>query len=331
MAWQSDDRADLESDVTRKLTDENDFCNTKIEDNSDNQIDSNDSLEENLSDEDSLNDDFSDEEVLEGEALEDDSDEEDLEWETMFLMGLRKYDEDKVQEFLNEEIDDDLMPLVFGTKAQQELIEALAESIGVEAATRVVKKQVHRQKRERARWKRERICKRYNKVIKGMSVAAAAIVVFIGVGYFGGQVGAWSLPEIRFTTIDRDSNSKVVLESSSDIVRTEIEQVYELGIVLDGFELEDSVVDQQMSYFFFVNKSGETYTFMQKTESLGVSLNTGYQKEETLETLYGETIWGTYNGVHCLIWNYQGYTFIIEGKMPQEQFLELQNHLKIKD
>ncbi len=309
MAWQSKDGAEHESDVTRKLTVYNDSCNSDNEDNFD------DSLEDDTS--------------FKNEALEDMDDE--AFWDSIFQKGLQAYDDEKIQEFLNEEIDEDLMPMVFSAQAQQDMIAALADAIGVDAATEIVEKQAKKLEWERAQWKHERRLKRRRKVIKGISAAAAVIVILIGVGYFGEQAGAWSLPKISFNTIDRENYSDVMLESSGDIVRTEIEQVYELGMVLDGYELVDSIVMDEMSYFTYANSKGEMYSFTQQIEALDMLINTEYKKEEIIDTLYGETIWCSYDNINCLIWNYQGYTFLIEGNLSKEQSLELQNHLKIKD
>lgn len=309
MAWQSKDGAEHESDVTRKLTVYNDSCNSNNEENLDNSLEKNTSLN-----------------VDEFEGMD-----EQTVLEILFQRSLLSYDEEKIQEFLNEEIDENLPPLVFSAKAQKEMIDALSKTIDRDSATSIIEKQAARLQWERAQWKRERRRKRYNRVMKSMSVAAAVIVVFIGVGLLGDKAGAWSLPKISFNTIDRDTNTKVVLESNGDIVRTEIEQVYELGMVLDGYELVDSVVTPEMNIFYYANEHEETYTFMQQINSYGLSINTEHEQEELIDTLYGQACLYSYNERNGLFWSYQGYTFEIQGKISKNLLLELQNQLKIKE
>ena len=309
MAWQSKDGAEHESDVTRKPTVYNDSCN------SNNEVDLDNSLEKDVS---SLVDEFKglDEETI---------------MEIILQRCLQSYDEEKIQEFLNEEIDEDIPPLVFSAKAQRDMIDALATSIGEEEATQIIEKQARKLEWERAQWKRERRHKFYSKLMKKVSVAVAVIVVVVGVGLLGDTAGAWSLPKISFSSIDRDNYSDVILESGSDIVRTEIEEVYELGMVLDGYKLVDSEMTPKMNYFAYENEVGELYTFRQQVESLAISINTEYKSEEVVDTLYGDSVWGYYDNINYLIWNYRGFAFLIEGNVSKEQLLELQNYLKIKE
>ena len=257
--------------------------------------------------------------------------EDDAEWDLKLQNALWLYNEKKVQEFLDEEIDEDLMPMVLSAQTQRSMIEALSEAIGEDSATRIVEKQARKMEWNRAQWKRDRKRKRYRKVMRGISAAAAVIVIFLGVGIAGDQAGAWSLPKISFNTIDRDTNTKIVLESGSDIVRTEIEEVYELGMVLDGYELKSSIVDPEASLFIYENENKEIYSFTQQISSFELAINTEYEKEEIVETLYGDAILYIFNENHCLSWNYQGYSFLIEGKVSGEQLLELQGCLRIRE
>lgn len=308
MALQGKDGAEQGSDVTRKFTVYNGSCNTDCEDDMDL---------------------FPEDEAVETEDCQEDKSENVP--RITFLDALKIYNDDKVQEFLDEDIDDDLMPMVLSADAQKAMIAGLADAIGEEAAARIVKKQADKLEWKRAQWKRERKLKRQKKIMKGVGIAVAVLFVFTGVGYVGGQVGAWSLPKIQYNTIDHDNYSDIVLESGNDVVRTEIEQVYELGMVLDGYELVDSIVTPDVIHAIYENDNGDLYTFMQRIDSLGFSINTENKKEELVDTLYGEACYYSLNDTECLFWNYQGYSFVIEGKVSKDQLLELQNHLKIKE
>lgn len=145
---------------------------------------------------------------------------------------------------------------------------------------------------------------------------------------------AFKLPEVGFEAIVRDDytqlflNESNVLETSRINGISQIETHYILGKIVEGYSLMDSIITKRLNYYIYENSSGKQYFYSQQLEVANIAVNTEVKVLEVIDTLYGKAQYYTNGSVSGLAWNYNNYSFKIEGCLSIEELESLQESLE---
>ena len=234
--------------------------------------------------------------------------------------ALRAYDEEKTADFFAKK--DDAKPIAISEEGKENMRALFTEWMGEEMANRVIEKEEEHYRQRVAQWearRRRRMQKR---------VAAVCIAVFLVAGVSTAAV-AFDIPGSIYRSYNKETYTKVNVDSLEDSADKHdyIEQEYVLSECIDGYELVDKYILDDIIYFVYQNGDEKAYTFSQRTEQFNINLNTENSPLEMIDTMYGQAAYYDNEGLKALAWAYKGYYFKIEGTLTLEELKFLQESL----
>lgn len=252
---------------------------------------------------------------------------------------------DNVDNLLGDRIKDseslisrDTPPVNFSERYKSDMNAMLVEKFGEDFANRIGREREERTAKKEQELQLER--KRQEKPEKRknwkrfMLPMASTVAVCIVVGTITMSVDALRLPIINFftNTQDKYSGLKTIddsVESGDMDYPEEIEVVYTLNKVIDGYSLSDQGEMSKLVKERYVEVDN-FYVFIQQTRDLDAWINTESVYYEEVDTIYSTAYFCDNEGQLMLVWNYKGYTFKIYGDIAKEQMLDLLNSLVLK-
>lgn len=252
--------------------------------------------------------------------------------EQLLAEALKRYDDELIDEFFNEEDDEKPVPLTeHGRQGMKHLLE---QWVGPEDAQKILQQEQETYEADLARWKKKRQARLYRRMRRWGTVAAAAVFTLIISTVNVQDSLAFKLPTAGFKAAVKDDYTQLFVEDDEEESYSpsydEIETKYSLSRVLDGYYMSEQI--ELSDYIITVYENGnDFYSFIQYTQSFQTSANTEQYSGEPIETMYGTAYYLQYDNTNSLVWNYQGYTFRLEGSISREDLLKLLESLYIED
>ena len=168
--------------------------------------------------------------------------------------------------------------------------------------------------------------------------AAAAAVIFLAVAASLGAVRADAMPEpIRILVMQVQSlfssasvDEQILYgENQATDFPEEIKTVYEPSVVLAGYEVSESILQDKILQVYYTNKGKEEYSFRQRTQDYMATYDNENVEYEDIQ-LYNELSGITYvkNGQTYLQWQQDGYIFEFIGNQSLEDLKMLAASVK---
>ena len=234
--------------------------------------------------------------------------------------ALKAYDEERISDFFLNQNDEKPIPMT--DRGKENMRELFTQFMGAEKANEVIEKeeQYYRQKVER--WK----ARRRRRIKKGVAAAGIAVCVVAGVST---AAVAFNLPENIYRALNKDTYTKVNVDVPVDTSGHDyIEQEYVLSECIEGYELVDRIVLDNLIYSMYQMDDEKCYTFTQRLEQFNMNLNTEDTIMEIIDTMYGQATYYSNKGLNTLVWSYNGYYFGIAGTLTLDELTFLQESLK---
>lgn len=252
--------------------------------------------------------------------------------EQLLAEALKRYDDELIDEFFNEEDDEKPVPLTeHGRQGMKHLLE---QWVGPEDAQKILQQEQETYETDLVRWKKKRQARLYRRMRRWGTVAAAAVFTLIISTVNVQDSLAFKLPTAGFKAAVKDDYTQLFVEDdeqeSYNPSHDEIETKYSLSRVLDGYYMSEQIEAADCIITVYEN-GNDFYSFVQYTQSFQTSANTEQYKGESIETMYGTAYYLQYDNNNSLVWNYQGYTFRLEGSISREDLLKLLESLYIED
>lgn len=284
--------------------------------------------------------DDSDRTVSEGETSDlevggpDQTDLED-EWfpeDDLLKEALQQYEDNMINELLSDTGDE--KPFALSPEGRKNMEQLFTQWLGPEKAREIMDQEKKNYREDLRRWK-QRCNARLLQYLKkgGMVAAAAVVVVILSIANFDDSL-AFKLPEAGFEAVLKEDYTRLLAESHSfeNLEENEfniIETRYKLEKVATGFEYIDSIDTNFTCYDFYENQeNGDSYFFVQQMDDTQFGVNTEYIYLQEIDTMYGIAQFYQYDAGYGLTWQYGGYLFKIEGKLTEQQLIELQESLR---
>lgn len=253
--------------------------------------------------------------------------------EQLLKEALKRYDDEMMDEYLTASDDEKPIPLTSEGRAKMKAL--LEQWVGPDDADQILNAEQKKYKEDLDRWKEKRQKRMRRHWRLWGSVAAAAIfTVVISVGNVQDSL-AFKLPAAGFEAAVKDDYTQLFVEKdedqeSLDEALDEIATRYFLGVTLDGYSLESQIV--LSDFIMSIYQNGESsYSLVQQVETYQVFGNTEQYEGEPIETMYGTAYFFQYENTNSLIWNYQGYSFKLEGSVSKKDLLVLLESLYRED
>lgn len=253
--------------------------------------------------------------------------------EQLLKEALKRYDDEMMDEYLTASDDEKPIPLTSEGRAKMKSL--LEQWVGPDDADQILNAEQKKYKEDLDRWKEKRQKRMRRHWRLWGSVAAAAIfTVIISVGNVQDSL-AFKLPAAGFEAAVKDDYTQLFVEKdedqeSLDEALDEIATRYFLGVTLDGYSLESQIV--LSDFIMSIYQNGESsYSLVQQVETYQVFGNTEQYEGEPIETMYGTAYFFQYENTNSLIWNYQGYSFKLEGSVSKKDLLVLLESLYRED
>ena len=253
--------------------------------------------------------------------------------EQLLKEALKRYDDEMMDEYLTASDDEKPIPLTSEGRAKMKSL--LEQWVGPDDADQILNAEQKKYKEDLDRWKekRQKRMRRYWR-LWGSVAAAAIFTVIISVGNVQDSL-AFKLPAAGFEAAVKDDYTQLFVEKdedqeSLDEALDEIATRYFLGVTLDGYSLESQIV--LSDFIMSIYQNGESsYSLVQQVETYQVFGNTEQYEGEPIETMYGTAYFFQYENTNSLIWNYQGYSFKLEGSVSKKDLLVLLESLYRED
>lgn len=266
--------------------------------------------------------------IFSGEGKDDFLDENDPE-DAILLKALQQYDDEMLDKFFNEE--DDEKPIPLSDEGRENIKELFSQWIGPENAEAVLKKEEENYQKDFRRWKQKRRGRTLAYASHWSIRVAAAVFLMVICAVNTDSSLAFKLPEVGFEAIVGSDYSKLrldkTLESQNDEILTDIKTYYYLSNTLEGYELTDKIEFSDLVIYLYISNNS-SYSFSQQVQSTDISTNTEQVLGEEIDIMYGKAFFYQFNSVSSLVWNYQGYTFKIEGRLLKSDLIQLSESLK---
>lgn len=234
--------------------------------------------------------------------------------------ALKAYDEERISDFFLKENDEKPIPMT--DRGKENMRELFTQFMGAEKANEVIEKEEQYYQQKVERWK----ARRRRRIKKGVAAAGIAVCVVAGVST---AAVAFNLPENIYRALNKDTYTKVNVDVPVDTSEHDyIEQEYVLSECIDGYELADRIVLQNLIYSMYELDDERNYTFTQQLEQFNTNVNTENSTIELVDTMYGEATHYSNNGLNALVWFYNGYYFKISGTITLDELKFLQESLK---
>ncbi len=250
--------------------------------------------------------------------------------EQLLAEALKRYDDELIDEFFNEEDDEKPVPLTeHGRQGMKHLLE---QWVGPEDAQKILQQEQETYEADLARWKQKRQARLYRRMRRWGTVAAAAVFTLIISTVNVQDSLAFKLPTAGFKAAVKDDYTQLLLETEDlekgqEIESTSINTNYCLGNVLDGYSLSDCIVLSDSIIYIYEN-GDKSYSFIQQVEATQVFTNTELKEGEFIHTMYGMAFFSQSEDSSSLVWNYQGYTFRLDGNLSKDDLLGLLESLQ---
>lgn len=250
--------------------------------------------------------------------------------EQLLAEALKRYDDELIDEFFNEEDDEKPVPLTeHGRQGMKHLLE---QWVGPEDAQKILQQEQETYEADLARWKKKRQARLYRRMRRWGTVAAAAVFTLIISTVNVQDSLAFKLPTAGFKAAVKDDYTQLLLETEDlekgqEIESTSINTNYCLGNVLDGYSLSDCIVLSDSIIYIYEN-GDKSYSFIQQVEATQVFTNTELKEGEFIHTMYGMAFFSQSEDSSSLVWNYQGYTFRLDGNLSKDDLLGLLESLQ---
>lgn len=250
--------------------------------------------------------------------------------EQLLAEALKRYDDELIDEFFNEEDDEKPVPLTeHGRQGMKHLLE---QWVGPEDAQRILQQEQETYETDLVRWKKKRQARLCRRMRRWGTVAAAAVFTLIISTVNVQDSLAFKLPTAGFKAAVKDDYTQLLLETEDlekgqEIESTSINTNYCLGNVLDGYSLSDCIVLSDSIIYIYEN-GDKSYSFIQQVEATQVFTNTELKEGEFIHTMYGMAFFSQSEDSSSLVWNYQGYTFRLDGNLSKDDLLGLLESLQ---
>lgn len=312
--------ADENSEKNKKASGSEDKKNGKIKDLAHEYAQMNDlNFSENMPD------------IFSGEGKDDFLDENNPE-DAILLKALQQYDDEMLDKFFNEE--DDEKPVPLSDEGRENIKELFSQWIGPDNAEAVLKKEEENYQKDFRRWKQ----KRRGRILAHAShwsirVAAAVFLVVICAVNTDSSL-AFKLPNVGFKEIVGEDRTKLFAknndtnETISEISKSSIQTYYYLSDTIDGFSLASKSSLQHLVLYEYQNSNGDTYFFSQQLLENNIGINTEENPYTIIDSPFGNAYYFDYGNTRSLAWNYNEYSFKIEGEISKKELLELQKSIR---
>lgn len=268
------------------------------------------------------------------EEWEDDFLDENDPEDALLLQALEQYSDEMLDEIFQQA--DEEKPIALTPKGRAEMKEAFCQKFGPERAEEIMQKEHEQYKKELRLWKKKRRQRVFAKARRWSVGAAAAVLIAVVCVLYSDGTLAFKLPDVGFEAVSDSERTKLHVmekfeseENENNI--SQIDTIYILGKVLDGFSLIDSISTTWVLHYTYSNDQGDLYYFTQLVKQANVGINTEQKLNIPVDTLYGTAYFYEYDQGCGLFWEYGDYSFKIEGKISQDELLSLQESLIKED
>lgn len=250
--------------------------------------------------------------------------------EQLLKEALKRYDDEMMDEYLTASDDEKPIPLTSEGRAKMKSL--LEQWVGPDDADQILNAEQKKYKEDLDRWKEKRQKRmRRHWRLWGSVAAAAVFTVIISVGNVQDSL-AFKLPAAGFEAAVKDDytqlkRGEVELEQNQDTEINQIDTRYSLGYVLEGYSVSDCIILSDLIIYIYKN-SDKSYSFIQQVQNSQIFTNTEQQDGEFIQTMYGIAFYSHSVEGNSIVWQYQGYTFRIDGPLSKNDLLILLESLK---
>lgn len=248
------------------------------------------------------------------------------------IKALQQYDNELLEQFFAES--DDEPPVSISPEGRRKMKDTLAPWLGADRAELLVKREEQASNARIKAWKHKKRVKLAKRAVRWSATAAVVLLMVMSGNFVGNDAMAYRLPDVSFSTIDKNKYTKIFIEESECLDKFEseeleyIETVYMPKKILDGYALLNRIDNPQILYCVYENSSGDRYYFTQQVQADNIAVNTEAQVIDEIDTIYGPAQFYNYNGQSGLTWVYHNYYFKIEGAFSKDILMEIQESLQ---
>lgn len=168
---------------------------------------------------------------------------------------------------------------------------------------------------------------------KAGKVAAACLVVFIAGGCVTMSVDALRIPILNFFSTSKGQYSVVTTETDPEMPMPEreaIDTAYIPGKVVEGYKEEFRRESKNLMTIIYSDENGQQYSFTQGVAKIESWLSQQEDFDEKRDADLGTYYTFNYNEGASILWSFDGYTFILEGNIPEEELVNVADTLIIE-
>lgn len=252
------------------------------------------------------------------------------------IKALQQYDNEMLEKFFDQPQDEP--PVSLSDKGRENLRDTLSQLIGDNRADLLIQNEQKQYQADKKSWQHEKRTRFVKRTVRWGSMAASIGIAIFVVNIFSNSTMAFRLPKVELISDKKDDYSKLGPKEDTDsdgklFDNTEngISTQYVLTEIIEGFELSDKVITSSMCFYVYSNSNIESYYFTQELVEHNVGINTEEKDYCIIDSPFGDAYYFRYGSSQSLVWNYNGYTFSIEGNITKEQLLSLQKSVQKED
>lgn len=248
------------------------------------------------------------------------------------IKALQQYDNEMLEQFFAKS--DDEPPVSISSEGRRKMKDTLAPWLGADRAELLMEREEIASHNRIKAWRHKKRVQLAKWTARWSATAAVVLLMVMSGNFIGNNAMAYRLPDVSFSTIDKNKYTKIFIEESEHLNEFEseelqyIETVYMPGKIIEGYSLLNKIENPQIMYCVYENGLGERYYFTQQVQADNIAVNTEAQVIDEIDTIYGPAQFYNYNGQSGLTWVYHNYYFKIEGEFSEDILLEIQESLQ---
>lgn len=249
------------------------------------------------------------------------------------IKALQQYDNEMLEQFFAKS--DDEPPVSISSEGRRKMKDTLAPWLGADRAELLMEREEIASHNRIKAWRHKKRVQLAKWTARWSATAAVVLLMVMSGNFIGNNAMAFRVPQAGVVAEKKTDYSKFhinesEIESDSSLgdLDGKIGVQYVLTDVIEGFVLEDKIVTPGMSYYVYSNLDNQRYQFSQYIAEDDVAINTEENDFVVIDSSFGDAYYFEYGTSKSLVWNYNGYSFKLEGNISKDQLLSLQKSIR---
>lgn len=248
------------------------------------------------------------------------------------IEALQQYDNELLEQFFAES--DDEPPVSISPEGRRKMKDTLAPWLGADRAELLVKREEQASNARIKAWKHKKRARLAKRAVRWSATAAVVLLMVMSGNYVGNDAMAFKVPNIGYISEKQADHSKFKTPEANTFLDSDKEKmdgittVYVLTECIEGCELKDKITTADSILYVYANSGNKNYQFSQFVLDSGIGVNTEMKDYKKIDSSFGDAYYVEYKSTKSLFWNYNGYSFSIEGNISKEELLFLQKSIR---